>query len=307
MKILHIGNFGPDATVGLRCGISNFSVQTSYALRRAGCDVTDWDGHYPTIYAKVQRGEPAYLPDGEWTYDVIHFTWHPLAINHYGSGHFLHQHPTGPLLSLYLTDLPPWSGCPCLDRFQVRMSAEPHEILATPWHPGLIVAYPIIDWVPPGDRSDDEFVVGWTGIRGDGLHLLEEICARRGWRLNKSDPDRWLSITAEIHRLQQSTVNVCWYWDQRNIAGAPSTCLGSRRPLLINRSNMFTHLRPYDDEIYIGQQPGQDAVELEALLDRIHSDWQHGTVKQPQRVIDDLGWQRAAPQMIAAWTEARSR
>ena len=74
LKILHVSNHSRQ-----RCGIANFGYQLSTALRLLGHSVTDWDAEYSTIYEKIQRQEPAYLPADVATYDVVHFNWQPIT------------------------------------------------------------------------------------------------------------------------------------------------------------------------------------------------------------------------------------
>jgi hypothetical protein len=300
MRVLNVGKFGGDLEHGVRCGMSNFSVQTGIALRRAGAEVDNWDGDYSVIYAKIQRNEPAYLPADLSPYDVVHFVWHPITINHYTVAHW----PTGPrpLCSLFLGDLPPHSGCPCLESFPFRVSALPHAILSTPSSRGLVLPYPIIDWVEDLPEPDPVFTVGYSGVRGDGRDLLQTICARHGWAFNASDPAQWLSIDDEVRRLARSTVNVCWYHEQQDIAGAPSTCLASRRPLLINRSAMLRHLFSYGDELYIGECTDADPGELGVRLLILESAWKLGVpLRRPFRVLHAHSWTTAARRLIREW------
>ncbi|KKK56402.1 hypothetical protein LCGC14_3064890, partial [marine sediment metagenome] len=175
------------------------------ALRRAGHEVDDWDGHYPVIYEKLQRDVPAYLPANANDYDVVHLNWHPASINHYLPEHFAGlDHP---VLSIRVTDLPPWSGCPCLEPFTVRITAEPHELST------LVVPNPVVDWADERiafPAPNEEFTIGFSGVRLDGYGVIKEICQAHGWALNESGAE-WLTIEDEIRRLARSTVNVCWY------------------------------------------------------------------------------------------------
>lgn len=83
MKLCIIGNL-----TDRRCGIQNFCQQTITAFRHAGLNVTAFDGTYAQVYARQQEVQyhpeidPFWPPDLE-SYDVVHFIWHALTINHY--------------------------------------------------------------------------------------------------------------------------------------------------------------------------------------------------------------------------------
>lgn len=285
MRVCHISNFSVP-----RCGMSNFGYQFSTALRRAGHEVTDWDGCYPVIHLKEEQQDPGgtYLPADAADYDVIHVNWHPATINHYGAGHF----PAGPILSVYLHDIPPWSGCPFFDRAEVRITSEPLDGC-------LEIPYPVADWVTDLPDPDPAFTVGWTGIRGDGLDELKSVCVRRGWALSLSDPDHWLSFEDEVRRLARSTVNVCWYHMGRGRSGAASTCLASKRPLLINQNIMLGHIQNR-----LGVYTAARATTLEACLEVI-AEQPRADLVGPFQTCEELSWSRAATQITHAWEEAR--
>ena len=285
MRVLHITNVSAG-----RCGVKNFGQMFTTAMRRAGCEVDEWDAEYSAIYARIQRGEPSYLPDNMDRYDVVHLNWHPITLNTYGTGHF--DHIRG-VKSIYLHDIPPHSGCPCLPAFSVRMTSEPSEIST------LEVPYPICDWVDPKTLPppNEEFTVGISGVRRDGFDAVVEVVERNGWILNASEPDAWISQEDEIRRLAKSSVNVCWYHEGRGLSGTPAMMLGSRRPLLINNSPMLRHLRGIEGVIY---QPEHDLeymlVQLQVTLD--------GWLTSQQGVDSALSWSTYAPKVLAAWEEA---
>jgi hypothetical protein len=209
MKILLVTNLSAP-----RCGIQNFGVQTATALRCAGAEVTEWDGCYSAIYEKP------YLPEDADTYDVIHFNWHPVTINHFGPSHF----PVGPLLSVYLNDLPPWSSCPVFDHAKVRFSAEDH--------PGcLTLPYPIADWIDDLPPAPDVFTVGWSGVRGDGAELLQTVCAELGYATNAPD-GVWRSFEDEVRRQARSTVpgESRDQWWGKSGGGGPARAPAERQP-----------------------------------------------------------------------------
>lgn len=275
LKVLHLWNM----TAG-RCGIRNFGNMFSIALRNAGCEVDDFDVCYPTLYATGK-----YLPDNVQDYDVVHFNWHPITNNHYGAGHFTGIHG---VRSIYLHDIPPWSACPCLEPFQVRMTSEPSEIST------LEVPYPIVDWVDPATLHTPgaRFTVGISGVREDGFPAIRGICDSHNWLVNMSEPGAWLSIEDEVRRLSRSHVNVCWYHEARGLSGTPGMMLGSRRPLLINHSPMLRHLR---DVHGVWQN---DDLEKALML------FEAFPVKGPQGIDPTLSWSTYAQRILMAWEEA---
>lgn len=281
LRILHPWN----QSAG-RCGIANFAEQWSTAMRHAGCEVTDWNADYSTIYRRREAGEPSYMPADAAEYDAILFGWHPGALNYYIADHF----PLGPKLAVYLHDIPPWSRCPFEDRADLLITSEPHPERKT-----YLMPYPVIDWVtdlPPVHR---EFTVGWTGVRGDGLRELSHLCIRQGWRTNFSDPGHWLSIEDEVRRLATSTVNVCWYADARGLSGASSTCLASLRPLLINRSPMLRHLRNTGRQVVTAHE----SHSLESALLVLKGLWDH--LESPPNyhdVAERFAWRHAAARLV---------
>lgn len=300
MKILVVGDFTAQP-----CGIRNFADQTFRALsNHPQLDVHKWDGHYPELYRRREAGEPCYLPDDVERYDVIHVNWHPIAFNTYGPDHFPHPIPfiradgTGhmwrkPILSVYLNDIPPWSGCPFHDRADVRFAAEES--------PGCIVLpYPVADWIdlPPVDPG---FHVGCSTVRGDGVWKVQEICEARGWDFRVPDRSKgWLSYEEEVQRIARNTVNVLWYFEGRGKSGGLSQAVSARRPIICSHSQMFSHFHPYPHDIWF-------AADLENALLTLHDAWQEGeTLPTPHRAAEERSWSRAVEQMIAAWEAARS-
>ncbi len=284
MRVLLVTNLSAP-----RCGIQNFGVQTATALRRAGAEVTEWDGTYQAIYEKP------YLPDDAASYDVIHFNWHPVTINHYTPDHF----PAGPILSVYLNDLPPWSSCPVFDRAAVRFSAEDH--------PGcLTLPYPIADWVTDPPDSAEVFTVGWSGVRGDGAKEIAHACKELGYQTNAPD-GVWRSFEEEVRRLARSSVNVCWYHEERGISGGASQVAAARRPMILNGSPMFRHFHPYSLEFYFERSTGRTAtlIELPALLVEAYADWKQRRMIEPCTILKDLSWSTAATRMLEVWSAAR--
>jgi hypothetical protein len=284
MRVLLVTNLSAP-----RCGIQNFGVQTAIALRNAGAQVTEWDGCYQAIYEKP------YLPEDAITYDVIHLNWHPVTINHYCPDHF----PRGPLLSVYLNDLPPWSSCPIFDRADVRFSAEPHPRCIT-------LPYPIADWIEDLPDPPDTFTVGWSGVRGDGAELLRDVCGDLGVATNPPD-GVWRSFDDEVRRQAQSTVNVLWYHEQRGISGGASQAAAARRAVLLNNSRMFAHFWPYEKELYLYREPCNldPASHLKFMLEEIWTADQNGTIRTPYSMLTELGWSTAAARMLDVWQAAR--
>lgn len=290
MRVLLIYN-----ATSRRCGNEQHGLQTAIALRRAGADVTVWDGTYETIYEKLQQNVPAYVPADLADYDVVHFNWHPASINHYNPEHFAGAR----FLSVRLIDLPPHSWCPVEDRADFLIAAEPYE------KADLIVPNPVVDWVTDLPEPDNEFTVGVSGVRGDGyLDVLQACLDHPSWRYNARTPDDpWLSIDDEVRRLARSTVNVAWYHGSRGVAGAPSMLLASRRPLLINYSPMLRHLANFDQVLRTAAaSPG-------APLEQVERWWRTaGYLQTPEeRAVDAavaFSWSRAATRMLDAWQDA---
>ena len=286
MRILHVTAQSP-----LRCGIRNFGEQLTTALRRAGAEVDEWDANYSTIHRREEAQDPlgTYLPKDASTYDVVHVNWHPITTNTYNPEHF--DQIGNVLLSVYLHDLPPWSSCPFVHKADARITSEP-DPLST-----LELIYPVVDWVEDLPNLDPAFTVGWTGIRGDGLVELEKICAARGWKLNLGNPNVWLSLEDEIRRLARSTVNVCWYKEDRGRSGAASTCLASGRPLIVNDSPMLAHFVGYH-QVVRGGCLDQTLSTLNKIrsVEGLHFD---------NDATDDLSWSRAASRLLSHWSDLR--
>lgn len=291
MRILVVGNFSDR-----RCGFQNFSLQTVTALRRAKHEVFSFDGTYSQVYARQQDPNftfpQSFLPAAAADLDVIHVIWHPATLNHYSGATW----PEGPVLSV-------WNGCPAAscpftDRMDVRWG-----VLGKEQPPHRQLWYPIPDWVTDLPPAAPEFTVGYSGVRREGLGTLEAICRARGWVLNASDPEVWLSQEDEIRRLARSTVNVCWYgYAHDDRSGSAMVCLASRRPLLTNTAPMFTQLAPYAHEHYraIG---GEGREVLESALETIYREWfdyEEG-MRYPRQVLTDLSWTAAVAELEKGW------
>lgn len=300
MRVLVLGDFTAQP-----CGIRNFADQTYRALcNHPGLQVEKWDGNYPELYRRREACEAAvYLPVDAADFDVIHVNWHPIAFNTYGPGHFPAPRliSTGgyskswkkPLLSVYLNDIPPWSGCPFHDRADVRFTAEES--------PGcLVLPYPVADWIdlPP---VDDGFSVGCSTVRGDGVWKVKEICEARGWDFRVPDRSKgWLTYEQEVQRIARNTVNVLWYFEGRGKSGGLSQAVSSRRPVICSNSPMFSHFAQYSDGIYFASE----GETLERMLDHFESDWLEGSYRVPKRAAEEMSWSKATAQMVAAWREA---
>lgn len=290
MKILVLADFTQQP-----CGIRNFADQTVTALRRhPGLEVDTWNGHYPELYRRREAGETCYLPEHAASYDVIHVNWHPIAFNTYGPDHF----PRGPVLSVYLNDIPPWSGCPFHDRADVRFTAEPS--------PGCVeLPYPVADWVelPPVDEG---FSVGCSTVRGDGVAQVAAICTARGWDFRVPDRSQgWLTFEQEVQRMARNTVNVLWYHELRGKSGGLSQAVSALRPVVCSSSDMFSHFWG-EDEIWF---PFEGCDTLERMLSALHFSWESGTIEshRPLQAARRHAWTRAVDQMIQVWDEARHR
>lgn len=289
LRVLHLSNHSRP-----RCGIRNFGDQLSHALRLAGCVVTDWDIEYSHMYALIQRGEPAYLPLDVLDYDVVHYNWHPITTNTFHAGHFPWDRATGPLLSVYLHDIPPFSGCPFHDRADVRITAEPspgcHE-----------VPYPIADWLTDLPQPDPaQFVVGVAGVRGDGIDEVRAVCAAHHWPVLEPNRTQWLPFDDAVRHQARATVNVQWYHEGRGKSGGACQAVASRRPVLLNDSEMFSHLHGYQDLYW-----GDGRTPLEDTLLGLHGLWRGRLLRSPDRVIRERGWLSwGVPELLRVWKEA---
>lgn len=317
MKVLVVGDFTSQP-----CGIRNFADQTYAALsRHPGLQVAKWDGHYPELYRRREAQEATYLPADAHTYDVIHVNWHPIAFNTYGPGHFpapaiYAEVPTPgpfrvgapitlptftplrvtlrkPILSVYLNDIPPWSGCPFHDQADVRFAAEPSE--------GCIeLPYPCADWIQL-PQADQGFSVGCSTVRGDGVKVVEKVCAKEGWDFRTPDHSKgWRTYEEEVQRIARNTVNVLWYFEGRGKSGGLSQAISARRPVICSGSPMFSHFWDYRGDIYFSD-------DLEEALQEVYEDWENNTLTRPTRAAEARSWTRATQRMVEAWEEARRR
>jgi len=299
MKILLIYN-----ATDRRCGFVNYGSQTLTALRRAGHDVTLFDGTYAAVYARQQDPHSVYLgmfPPDVLSYDILHVIWHAMTLNHYAGAPW-DALQGGPLLS-WIDGGPSNASCPFKASMQIRWGHYPRD----PEEHYHVTPLPIPDWVEALPSPDPAFTVGATSIRGDGIALLRQVCEAHGWAMNLPDPSAWLSIEDEVRRLARSTVNVCWYntpplWKDR--AGAPSTALASKRPLLITEDALLGHLADYPDVYHARIWAGEDISGLPAALEAIQADWQAGTLRLPSQVLQDLSWTAVAAEFTRVWAEA---
>lgn len=285
MRILLVADFTSQP-----CGIRNFADQTVTALRRhPGLEVDTWDGDYPTA------ARAGYLPSYAHQYDVIHVNWHPVAFNHYLPEHF----PDGPILSVYLHDVPPWSTCPFFERAQVRFTAEPS--------PGCVeLPYPIADWVPLPDPAPGVFSVGSSTVRGEGQAALEAICQAQGWEYCPRIGGQWLTFEAEVQRLARHSVNVLWYDEKRGKSGGLSQALAAGRPVIVSQSPMFSSYLSwhFPDGIF---RPTPTAETLPALLDVVHHLWALERLDHflPTRIREARSWGWATAILVNQWLDAR--
>lgn len=294
MKVLLVANFSDR-----RCGYQNFAVQTETAFRRAGFDLTTFDGTYSRIYARQQDGLGihAFLPPDTPDYDVVHLIWSAQTMNHYTGA----QWPEGPLLSI-------WDGgpsdayCPFMQWMSCKWTC--YDRSAEGYYENW---YPIPDWVDDLPAPDEAFTVGCSSVRGDGVAEVRDLCARRGWAVNLPSPGQWVPLEDEIRRLARSTVNVSWYrtspiWKDR--AGAPSTALASRRPFLKSDDSLLGHLEGCPD-LYHGIHLEHGGDGLEGALARVYEDWKAGRLLYPSKTVDRLSWTRSVALYADVWRYLR--
>lgn len=275
MNVLFISNASAE-----QCGVAEYGRTAVEALRAIGVQLTEWDGHYPAVYARGHELYPPNLAD----YDVVHFNWHPVTLNHYQAT------PPQPY-TVFLHDLPPWSSCCLAPGARHLWASEPSDEAEE-------LPYPAI---PDAELDTPASVttLGWSGVRGDGRGQIEALCREKGWVANCSET--FLPTRAEIKRLSRSTLNVLWYSASgRGQSLALMTCAAARRPLLINDSTMFRSAHPYLQEIYrAGLSPAVPyfGPAIQAVLDDIV----HRRARVPDRFLQEFSWTAAAHRMAARW------
>lgn len=293
MRILFINNLSTE-----RCGVRAFGEQMVKALERAGDEVLVWDGTYSHVKAN------GYLPANADSFDLIHLNWDPQAINHYLPEHFFGANRP---LSLFLHDVPPNSTCPVYDVARWRFGHEPYGNID-------VIPHAVPRTPSPLDPPDHRGVtVGVTGIREDeGFVAVRQLCIQRGWTLNEPQwrvGGRWLSTHEEIRRLSRSTVNVCWYHTSgRGKSMAAMFCAAARRPLILSGSSMFSSCWPYEDEIYFPADFSSEeqhrlswVTDLEPLIDEALRDLDAGEAMIPDRICDELSWDRVIQLVRYRW------
>lgn len=283
MKVLFINNDSDE-----RCGIRLFGDEMAKAVEREGVEVTRYNGCYPEIYA---RGHEYFPPDWS-TYDLVHLNWHPATLNHYVPSIV----PNGLPLSLFVNDPPPNSSCPVWDLAKVRWTSVP-EVEGTE-----LLVYPIPSHITPNVYPYvlNPPIIGYSGIRGDGHDSLKDLCERNNWVFNASKPGSpWRSTEEEINRLALSTVNVCWYFATRGVASAPMMMAAARRPLLVNSSSMFDHLRGEFgiDDVYFA--PAEET--LEDAVKHVLVDVSLGCQLIPTNSCLRYSWSQAAKTIVKRW------
>lgn len=259
------------------CGFRNLGDQIVGALRRTpGVRVSTHDGTFGHEWRPWPLAQEV---------DQILLVWHPGIMSHY---HDLKSWPDRANFSIYVGEIPPYAICPILDRASTTIAADAF--------PGVTISLggiPIVDWVTPAPTIDGlDFVVGTTGVRRESADAIGEICHREGWRFNQPTT-KWLSVEDEIQRLAQSSINVCWYLDRRlESASAPSMCLASHRPLLINDSPMLDHVSRLPNVEQWGS--------LELGLRWASQKWLQGKLKQvpPPK---NRSWSAAAARIVQHW------
>ncbi len=289
MKVLVVYNASDQ-----RCGFANFGSQLVTALGRAGVEVTAWDGTYSVLHARSERGEPDFFPADIESYDVLQTVWHAATLNHYsGAPWSILRHP----LRSWWDGGPSNTYCPFADTMQQRWTVYPRDGYHILW-------YPVVDWVADRPPEAPTFTVGASSVRGDGVPLIDAICAAHGWATNLPAPDQWLSIDDEVRRLARSSVNVCWYrtpdlWLDRG--GAASTLLAAGRPVLINNDRMLAHLYDAEDIYHCdrAETPTGDVVLLEAALVALAA----APVRRlPYETATRLSWTAATRVLLDTWT-----
>jgi hypothetical protein len=164
--------------------------------------------------------------------------------------------------------------------------------------------YPVTDWVTDLPEPDPVFTVGASSVRGDGIAVLQQVCADHGWALNLPD-GHWRSIEDEVRRLARSTVNVCWYHTggpYKDRASAPSTMIAAKRAVLINQDLLLEHLHSAADLYHgVSHSSPEDTAGLTQALEEVEADWRRGRLIVPKDTYEWLSWTRAAERLVESW------
>lgn len=269
------------------CGVANFGRDWAAALARAGHRVerVGWDGET--------------LGEGGGGADLLLFNWHPFV-----APADLQGWRTLTPQVVYLHDIPPWSTCSLVPNATAVFSSEP-------WEGATCVPYPVYDGprvfatviksvVHETLRHTTRPVIGYTGIRGDGLGILEQLCMRRGWTLNA--PDRWRDTPDEIARLAASTVIVLWYHASgRGQSLSLATACATGRPVLVNQSQMFRSTLAQVPGIYVAGSPRLAPPDLAPALDNLLDEVYKHRAMIPTPNTGAAYWADAIRTMEATW------
>lgn len=289
MKILILSNKGP------KCGISESGKQLNQALLGLGHEVVLYNADYPS-YGPSNMGE----------FDVLHLNFYPSTL-----GHIQPQHlpKNGPLISAFFHEVDPKWGpgheAPKIwdDENILRFASEPAD-KAYFWY------LPVPDYrpksVPPATHINPALdmaarIIGHTGIRGEGLDRLEDICQKNHWILSKSSG--WLNLEDEIERLAACHLVVSHsHSAYEGQSSSVLTAIASRRPILTNSGKMLKHINDLNKTAY-GSSQLYCIEDMEEGIRTILHDLAFGLEKKPNFLASDYSWTRQAKWMAAIWEE----
>ncbi len=234
LKVLHVTNGT------LRCGISLYGKLLTAALDKHPeiIKLEHWVADYPT-----------YLPPNADQYDIIHMNWHPATINHIQPDFI----PEDSFLSVMFHEPPRRfrdakgkypAPPPIWTRTDLKLMASTKDTFDGAVEFLMPVPEPT-ERLP--EASLGSVIVGHSGIRGDGLDRLIEICVRNGWILSHSGQGgEWLSVDQEIQRLARCTVNIAHYHSAYSGQGFGAMfAIAAERPVILNHSRMTETLWKY--------------------------------------------------------------
>lgn len=273
MRVLYVTNKGP------ACGVSQFGKLQSQALRGEGLYVDVWEADYPT-----------YLPENAHTYDVIHVNFHPSTLGHLLADHF----PEGPLLSAHFHEHDPgWAQ----GRPAPSIWTSPRFMkFSSDWASGAkFFPIPIPDYEPSEKELSSEPLIGFTGLRKDGLDWIEPICRKNGWKMSLAEG--WLSLEDEIDRLSKCHLVVVH--NHSGLAGQSSsvcTAVAARRPVLINSNQMLRAIWEMGGESQLYK-----IDDAEWGIKKVLSDIRLGIEKRPLLLAMGWSWQRKILALVGEW------
>ena len=249
-----------------RCGIQAFGEDLGSALVGAGFRV---DGRLWTEASSQ---------------DYTIYNWHP----HTADVWFV---PEGPC-TVIAHEVPPHVEWPS---WFIRPDV--WVLVGEPYAEFTQLHYPILDYESPCyPVKGAPFKVGITGLRGDGVDLIRQVCGKNQWEFSHSPTDRFASRQEEIDRLASCDVIALWYWATgRARSLALSVALAARRPLLLSQSTMLDTAKNH----FLPQLPWTDDLDTIAeYIKELPHNWE-----VYERGLHQQRWHRAIRFMRERWRE----